>query len=264
MTRLTSHKIQKLKYVRPIRCLTAYTSSIAKIVDQYVDIILVGDSVGTVFYGMKNTQSVTLEMMKMHAKAVTLSSKNAFTIVDMPYKTYSTKKEALKNAVELLQYTKCQSVKLETDESTVDIVAHLVKNKIKVISHIGVTPQKYKNFNKIRSVGKNLKQQNKIIKLAKCLENVGSSMIVLECIRAVLAKKITKSLRIPTIGIGSSVYCDGQVLVTDDILNMDPDIKKPRFVKSYNNLSIHIKKAVKKYAFEVIKKKFPKEKNSYN
>lgn len=263
MTRLNIKKIQSLKKNKKIVCLTAYTNSIAKIIDNHVDIILVGDSLGTVIYGMKNTQSVTLDMMKIHGRTVYKSSKKAFTIIDMPFGTFQNKRQALKNARELLKYSKCQSVKIECDSKTVEIINYLTKNKIDVVSHIGVTPQKYKNFNKIRSAGRTSKEQNKIYNLAKDLEKANSCLILLECINAKLAKKITNNLLIPTIGIGSSSDCDGQILVINDILNTDSSFKKPRFVKTYNNLSNLIANAVKKYSCEVIEKKFPKKKNTY-
>lgn len=248
---------------KKIICLTAYTSSIAKILDKYVDIILIGDSVGTAIYGMKNTQSVTIEMMMNHAKSVYDSTSRAFTIVDMPYQTYRNKKEALINARKLIKYTKCQSVKLETNEDTIKIVKHLVKNNITVVSHIGVTPQKYKNFNKIRSLGNNTKEKNALINLAINLEKAGSSIIFLECIKEVLASDINNKLKIPTIGIGASRTCDGQVLVINDILNLDNSLKKPKFIKSYTNLEKIISDAVKKYSLEVVNKKFPKKNNMY-
>ena len=263
MTRLNIKNIQAFKKNKKIICLTAYTTSIAKIIDKYVDIILVGDSLGTVIYGMKNTQSVTLSMMKVHGRAVYKSSKKAFTIIDMPFGTFKNKRQALKNARELLKYTNCQSVKIECDTKTVEIIRYLAKKKINVVSHIGVTPQKYKNFNKIRSVGKTLKEQNKIYNLAKDLEKANTCLILLECINAKLAKKITDNLLIPTIGIGSSSDCDGQILVINDILNTDFSFKKPRFVKVYNNLSNLIENSVKKYSREVTTKKFPMKKNTY-
>jgi 3-methyl-2-oxobutanoate hydroxymethyltransferase len=255
--------INNLKKIRPIVCLTAYTSSIAKIIDKHSDIILVGDSVGTVIYGMKNTQLVNLEMMKNHGKAVYDNSKKAFTIIDMPYSTYKNKKEALNNAKILINYTNCQSVKLECNNQTVKIVNHLAKNRINVVSHIGVTPQSFKDFSTIRSIGRKAEDKKRMIKLALDLENSGTSMIVLECLTADLAKEISNRIQIPTIGIGSSVNCDGQVLVIDDILNYDNSFKKPKFIKSYTNLSLEINQAVKKFTKEVINKKFPSRRYSY-
>ena len=263
MLRKTIKIIQNQKNLKKLTCLTAYTSSVSKVVDKYVDIILVGDSVGTVIYGMKNTQGVSLDMMMNHGKAVFNSSKRSFTIIDMPYLTYKNKREALINAKKILKFTKCQSVKLEANYNTIEIVKYLVKNRINVVSHIGVTPQKYKDFSKIKYVGKSLKDAKEIFNLAIELEKAGTSMIVLECMKEELAKKITKNLKIPTIGIGASLACDGQVLVINDILNSDNLIKKPKFIKSYTNLEKIIEMAVKKYCIDVINKKFPKNKNTY-
>lgn len=263
MTKKSLKYLCKQKNKRKLTCLTAYTTSIAKIIDNHVDMILIGDSLGSVIYGMDNTQGVTLDMMMVHGAAVCKTSKKAFTILDMPYKTYRNKKEALINAKKLIKFTKCQSLKLEIDKNNTSIVEHLTKNKINVIAHIGVTPQKFKDFNKIRSVGKDTKEEEEIIKLAIKLEKVGSSMIVLECVKEKLARKITKKVKIPTIGIGASLACDGQVLVINDILNIEGVKKMPRFIKSYVNLKKIIEKAVINYTTDVINKKFPKRKNTY-
>ena len=263
MSRISLKTIQNKKNKEKITCLTAYTSSIAKIIDKYVDVILVGDSLGNIIYGMKNTQSVTLEMMMYHGKAVCKSSNKALTIIDMPYQSYNTKRKALINALKLLNYTKCQSVKIETDESNVEIVKHLSENGIKVVSHIGVTPQKYKNFNNIKSVGNNYNESEKLFKLALKLEKAGSKLIVLECIKEHLAKKITRALKIPTIGIGASKHCDGQILVTNDMLEIVKFEKKPKFIKTFASLHKIIDKAVSNYCKEVINKKFPSKTNSY-
>jgi 3-methyl-2-oxobutanoate hydroxymethyltransferase len=263
MARTSLKKITNYKNKKKIVCLTAYTSSIAKIIDKYVDVILIGDSLGTAIYGMKNTQSVTIDMMKNHGLAVSSSSKNAYTIIDMPYQSYRNKKEALINAKKLLSFSKCQSVKLETDNSNIEIVKYLVKNGINVVTHIGVTPQKFKDFKKIRSVGKTSIEKDRILNLAISLENAGSCLIVLECINENLAKNISLKLQIPTIGIGASPHCDGQILVINDILNFDNLEKKPKFIKSYTNLNTIIKRAVKKYSSDVTKKKFPKPIHTY-
>ncbi len=251
------------KNIEPITCLTAYSKSIATILDGRVDLILIGDSLGTTLYGMKNTRSVTLDMMKNHGKAVVSNTKNSMTIIDMPYNTYRNKKEALKNALELLKYTNANFLKIETDHKHIDIVEHLTKNEIKVVSHIGITPQKYKDFKKIKSVGKNITEKNKLINLAKRLEDAGSKLIVLECIELNTSKKITSNLIIPTIGIGASKYCDGQVLVIDDMLSLDTRNKKPKFLKTYTNIEKNIIKAVDNFTNEVKNKKFPSKKYSY-
>ena len=263
MKRKSINFLQKQKRNKKITCLTAYTQSIAKIVDNYVDVILIGDSLGTAIYGMKNTQGVTLEMMMLHGKTVFNSSSKAYTIVDMPFNSYRNEKEALINAKKLLKFTRCQSIKIENSHKNINIVKHLIKNGISIISHIGVTPQKYKDFKKIRSVGNNKKQKDALLDLALKLEKAGSSMIVLECIKEGVAKEITNKLTIPTIGIGASSECDGQVLVINDILNMENLEKYPRFVKSYVNINKIITNAVKKFTEEVVAKKFPKIKNTY-
>ncbi len=263
MSKISYKTLLLKKNIEPISCLTAYSKPLANILDGRVDLILVGDSIGTTLYGMKNTRSVNLEMMKNHGKAVVSNTKKSMTIIDMPYNTYRDKKEALKNAINILDFTKADFIKIETDNKNIDIVKHLTINKIKVVSHIGVTPQKFSDFSKIKSVGKNTKETNNLITLAKKLEYAGSKMIVLECISLTAAKKITKILKIPTIGIGASKYCDGQVLVIDDILHLDSNIKKPKFIKNYINIKKNIIKAVNSFDKEVKNKKFPSKKYTY-
>ena len=263
MQKINYKKLLLKKNKDPISCLTAYSKPLANILDGNVDLILVGDSLGTTLYGMKNTRSVNLQMMKNHGKAVVSNTKKSMTIIDMPYKTYRSKKEALKNALDILTYTKADFIKIETDNKNVDIVEYLSKNKVNVVSHIGVTPQKFSDFNKIKSVGKNLKESNNLIKLAKRLEEAGSKLIVLECIRTNTAKEITNKLTIPTIGIGASKYCDGQILVIDDIINLDSNNNKPKFIKTYVNIEKNIISAVKNFTKDVKNKKFPSKKYSY-
>ncbi len=263
MNKITYKKLLQQKNTKPISCLTAYTKSIAKIIDGKIDIVLIGDSVGTALYGMKNTQSVTLDMLKNHGKAVIQNINKSLTIIDMPYKTYQNKYQALKNAKEMLNYTKANLIKLESNNQNIEIVDYLTKNKINVVGHIGVTPQKYINFKNIKIVGKTLAEEKALISLAIRLEKAGAKFIILECIKLHVAKKITSKLKIPTIGIGSSKYCDGQVLVINDLLNLDESEKKLRFVKKFINLNEIIGKVVTKYAKEVKNKKFPSKKHSY-
>ena len=251
------------KNKEPITCLTAYSKPIANILDGKVDLILIGDSLGTTLYGMKNTRSVSLEMMKNHGKAVVSQTKKSMTIIDLPYKTYRNNKEALKNSLDILTFTKADFIKIETDNKNIEIVKFLTKNKIKVVSHIGVTPQKFSDFSKIKSVGKNIKEMNNLLDLAKKLEEAGSKIIVLECISLKASKIITNNLSIPTIGIGASKYCDGQVLVIDDILNFNSKIKKPKFIKNYTNIEKNINKAIKNFVKDVKSKNFPSKKYSY-
>ena len=181
----------------------------------------------------------------------------------MPYNTYRNKKEALKNALDILTYTKTDFIKIETDIKNIDIVKHLSKNKIKVVSHIGITPQKFTDFSKIKSVGKNIDESKSLINLAKKLEEAGSKFIVLECIEMNTAKKITNKLSIPTIGIGASKYCDGQVLVIDDIISLNSSKHKPKFIKTYTHIEENIINAVKNFTKDVKSKKFPSKKYSY-
>ena len=256
-------KLLNQKNKSPITCLTAYSASHARIIDGKVDLILVGDSLGTVLYGMKNTRGVTMEMMRNHGRAVGLYSKKSLTIIDMPFKSYTNKSQALKNAKSLLNFTNADFIKIETDKNNINIIRHLFKNKINVVAHIGVTPQKFTDFSKIKRIGKNDKEAESLILLSKKLEKAGAKFIVLECITQEVAKKITDKLIIPTIGIGASKYCDGQVLVFDDLINFNSKQKKPKFVKKYINVEKIIAKAVNKFVKEVKLKKFPSKKYSY-
>ena len=166
MSKVNYKNLLSKKNKSPITCLTAYSKPIANLLDGKVDLILVGDSVGTTLYGMKNTRGVTLEMMKNHGKAVASNSKSSMTIIDMPYNSYRNKKEALQNANEIINFTKADFIKIETDKKNIDIVKYLSDNKIKVVSHIGVTPQKFSDFSKIKSVGKNYKDAKELLNLA--------------------------------------------------------------------------------------------------
>ncbi len=250
-------------YKKPISCLTAYSAPIAKILDGKVDFILIGDSVGTVLYGMKNTQEVTLDMMKMHGLAVTKNVSKSKTIIDLPFKTYENKDQALKNVKILLKYTNADFVKLEIDSNKVEIIKHLTDRNINVIAHIGITPQKYKDFSKIKYIGKKENEVKKITKLAQMVESAGAKIILMECISENLAKKITLHSSIPTIGIGASKYCDGQVLVFDDIINLNGNKYVPKFVKKYVDFTKLSSNAVKKFDKEVKSKKFPNKKRAY-
>lgn len=247
-------KKNKIKLV----VLTAYSKNIASIIDKYCDLVLVGDSLGFVLYNYTSTQKVSLSMMIEHSKSVRMGVQKSIMVVDMPYNTYRNTKEALKNAKKIIKETKCDAVKLEGGKKIFSIIKNLIKNKIPVMGHLGVLPQSAKSF---KFKGKKIKDRNRILKDSKLLEKAGVFSIVLECVESSLAKEITKSINIPTIGIGASVNCDGQVLVTDDLIGLN-DIKV-RFVKQFGNIKKQINKAVLQYKKEVIKSKFPKKKNSY-
>ena len=257
-----NNKIKKIinkKNKSKVVCLTSYSKNTASILDKHCDLILVGDSLGSVLYNYKSTKEVTLDTMINHSKSVRLGVKKSLMVVDMPYKTYRNPQEALRNAKLVMKKTKCDAIKLEGGKKIISIVKHLVKNKIPVMGHLGILPQTEKKFT---FKGKKLIEKKKILNDAKLLESAGIFSIVLECVETKLSKKITDTIKIPTIGIGSSVNCDGQVLVIDDLLGLGQTNMK--FVKKYINLNNLIEKAVKKYKSEVINKQFPKAKNSFS
>ena len=257
-------KILDKSFSKPISCLTAYSPSIANILDGKIDLILVGDSIGSTLYGMDNTQGVTMDMMKNHGAAVNKTIKKSLKVLDMPYKTYDNKIDAYKNAKILLNHCKPDLLKIEISKKKLVVLKHLVDKKINVISHIGVTPQSYKNFNKIKVLGRTNKERQNLLKLAKESETLGAKAVLLECVTANTAKLITENISIPTIGIGASKYCDGQVLVFDDLINLTINDKKPKFVKNYFNFNKIASNVVRKYNREVKLKKFPSTKFSYN
>ena len=252
-------KIQKKKNKSKIVSLTAYSKNIAKILDKYCDIVLVGDSMANVLYGLNNTHSISIENIIQHTISVKKGVKNSLLVVDMPKGTYSNSILAKKNAKHIMRLTKCDAVKIESNGRNFNIIKELVKIKIPVMGHIGFTPQ-FKNNFKIE--GDSKKKAIKLLKEAKNVEKSGAFSIVLECISPLTSKLITKNLNIPTIGIGSSSYCDGQILVTDDMLGISGFY--PKFVKKYAFLDRIIEKAVKKYTREVKSKKFPTIKNFLN
>tara|TARA_Y100000590_G_scaffold460128_1_gene618751 strand:+ start:26 stop:805 length:780 start_codon:yes stop_codon:yes gene_type:complete len=259
MQKITIKNILKKKNKIPITCLTSYSKATAQILDKDCDIVLVGDSLGNVLYGMKSTKNVSIETMILHGKTVRNFVKKSLVVVDMPYKTYENKFSAYKNAKKIIKTTKCDAVKLEGGKKISKIIKYLVDRRINVMGHIGLLPQSSTNF---KPKGKSFSQKNKILKDALSISNSGVFAMVLECVVKDLAKKITKIVPVPTIGIGSSKFCDGQVLVTDDILGLS-DLS-PKFVKRYSNIKKIIKKSVKNYVKDVKLRRFPSNKNSYS
>jgi len=255
-------KIKKLinkKNKSKIICLTAYSKNIAEAIDPYTDIILIGDSLGSVLYNYSTTRKVNLEQMIEHSKSARMGIKNSLMVVDMPYRTYRNKKIALKNAKKILRETKCDAVKLEGGSLIINIVEHLIKNKIPVMGHLGILPQSVKG--KFKFKGKKNNERNKIFNDSKLLEKIGVFSIVLECVESTLAKKISENLKIPTIGIGSSKFCDGQILVIDDLIGLNDT--KVRFVKKFGQIKKNISKAAKNFRKEVKNKKYPSKIYSY-
>ena len=252
-------KIKSLKKRSKIVCLTAYSKNIAQTLDKYTDIILVGDSLGSTLYNFKSTRSVTLEMMIRHSISVRQGITDSLMIVDMPYNTYNKPSQALKNCKKVMKLTKCDGLKIEGGLKKIKIIKHLIKNKIPVMGHLGLLPQSTKG--KFKSKGKTSREINQLISDALFLQREGVFAIVLECVKSSVAKQITQKLNIPTIGIGSSVFCDGQVLVTDDLLGLNQT--KIKFVKRFLNLKKHINIGLRKFSSEVKSKKYPSKKHSY-
>ena len=238
--------------------LTAYSKNVASILDNFCDIILVGDSLGSVLYNYKSTREVSLKTMIEHSKSVRMGIKKSLMVVDMPHNTYRNTKEALKNAKKIISHTKCDAVKLEGGKKIHKIIKLLTKNNIPVMGHLGLLPQSDKTF---KFKGKKISERKNILRDAELLQSAGVFSIVLECVETSLSKIVTKKVNIPTIGIGASNNCDGQILVFDDLIGLNPI--NVRFVKKYSNIRKEITKAIASYAREVRKKKFPLKKHSY-
>ena len=252
-------KIINKKNKSKIICITSYSKNVAEAIDPYTDIILVGDSLGSVLYNYSTTRKVTLNQMIEHSKSARLGIKNSLMVVDMPYKTYSNKRIALKNAKRIMKETKCDAVKIEGGSSIIKIAEYLIKNKIPVMGHLGILPQSVKG--KFKFKGKKNSERNKIFNDSNLLEKTGVFSIVLECVETNLAKKISKKLKIPTIGIGSSKFCDGQILVIDDLIGLNET--KVRFVKKFGQIKKNISRAAKNFSKEVKNKKYPSKRYSY-
>jgi 3-methyl-2-oxobutanoate hydroxymethyltransferase len=252
-------KILNKKNRSKILCLTAYSKNFAEEVDKYADITLVGDSLGSVLYNYNSTKKVTLTNMINHSKSVRLGVKKSLMVVDMPYKTYNTKSSALRNAKKIIKETKCDAVKLEGGKKIINQIKYLIRNKVPVMGHLGLLPQTAKG--KFRSKGKTDLEKKELINDALALQSNGVFAIVLECVKTSTSKKITQALKIPTIGIGSSVNCDGQVLVTDDLLGLNNT--KIKFVKKFVNLKKYINLGLKKFSSQVRSRKYPSKEHSY-
>ena len=251
-------KILNKKNKTPITCLTAYSKTIAQIADKYCDIILVGDSLGMVLHGMKTTREVKIETMILHGRTVKAFAKKSLVVFDMPYRTYTNKSIAYKNAKKVIKLTRCDAIKLEGGKKVAKIIKYLVDKGIPVMGHVGLLPQSSADF---KLKGKNSMQRKKILQDAIAVSNSGAFAIVIECVVESLAKKITKKVSIPTIGIGASKYCDGQILVIDDMLGLSDFF--PKFVKRYSNVKEIIDKSIKNYTKDVKTRRFPSSKNVY-
>lgn len=261
---VTTFKNAKLNHEK-ITMLTAYDYSTAKLMDEAgINALLVGDSLGMVILGYEDTLSVTMEDMIHHTRAVSRGAKDALVVADMPFMSYQTSVyDAVVNAGRLIKEGRAGAIKLEGGKEVCPQIEAIVKASIPVIGHIGLTPQSIHAFGGFKVQGKDLKAAKKIIEDAKALEAAGAFAIVLECVPAPLAKYITEAISIPTIGIGAGKYCDGQVLVYQDMLAMYGTLR-PKFVKVYSQVGESMGEAFKNYIQEVKEGNFPEDTHSFN
>ncbi len=261
--RLAPADIKALKGERPIVSLTAYTTPIAKLLDPHLDFMLVGDSLGMVVYGLDSTVGVTLEMMIAHGQAVMRGSERACVVVDLPFGSYQESKEqAFNSAARVLKETGCSAVKLEGGAEMAETVDFLIQRGIPVLGHVGLMPQLINTTGGYRSLGRSDKEAEKIRRDAAAIADAGAFAIVIEGTVEPVAREITSALSVPTIGIGASPACDGQVLVVDDALGIFTDFK-PRFVKRFADLAPQISAAVEAYAEEVKARTFPGQEHTF-
>ncbi len=263
--KITVKEIQEMKKRgEKITMLTAYDFPLASLVDRAgIEIILVGDSVANVVLGLKTTPEVGMTEMIHHSKAVTRAVQRAMVVGDMPFESYQTNpQEAVKNAQRFIEEAKCDAVKLEWFDKCLEVTEQIIKSGIPVMGHIGLTPQTADKLGGFKVQGKDAETAKKLLEQAKALEKLGCFSIVFECIPDRIAEMITKELKIPTIGIGAGINCDGQVLVTHDLLGLFERFK-PKFVKQYINLSAEIQKAIEEFKEEVKSGAFPTKEHSF-
>ena len=245
--------------------MTAYDApSAALAAESGIEILLIGDSVGMAMLGYDSTVPVTVDMMLHHCAAVRRGAPNAFIVGDMPFGIcHADKERVLTTAMRFMQESFCDAVKLETDRHSVETVEYLIRAGIPVMAHIGLLPQNVKTVGTYKVVGRDAASAEELLQTAKALEKAGAFAIVLECIPAKVAQKISNELDIPTIGIGAGVHCDGQVQVITDLLGISSSGYLPKHAKRYAHLGDEMKRAFKKYAEEVKKGSFPGNENSF-
>jgi 3-methyl-2-oxobutanoate hydroxymethyltransferase len=254
--RLSAPDIAARKGGVPIVCLTAYTAPMAELLDEHCDLMLVGDSVGMVVHGLPNTVGVTLEMMILHGQAVMRTAKRAMVVIDMPFGSYEGAPEvAYANAARLMKETGAQAVKVEAGATVVHTIDYLVKRGIPVMGHVGLRPQAVLVDGGFKAKGKGADERAAILQDAKVTAEAGAFAIVVEGVAEGLAREITQAVSVPTIGIGASAGCDGQILVTDDMLGLFD--WTPKFVRRYADLRGEITQAVAAYAEDVRQRRFP-------
>ena len=261
--RITAPDIRARKGGKPIVSLTSYHAHTARLLDQHCDFILVGDSLGMVMHGLESTVPVTLEMMILQGQAVMRGTKRALVVVDMPFGSYeATKEQAFMSAARIMKETGCGAVKLEGGVRMAETIAFLSQRGIPVMGHVGLTPQAINALGSFKAQGRREEEWAGIEADAKAVSDAGAFAIVLEAMAEPLAARITAAVATPTIGIGASAACDGQILVLEDMLGLSPRV--PKFVKRYADLGPAIEQAVSAYASEVRARAFPGEANVYH
>ncbi len=260
--RVTAPDIRARKGGEPIVCLTAYHAHTARLIDPHVDLLLVGDSLGMVMHGYESTVPVPLDLMIMHGSAVVRGSSHALVVVDMPFGSYEeSPSQAFHNAARVMKETGCGAIKLEGGVRMAETIRYLVERGIPVMAHIGLTPQAVNVMGGYKTQGRARSEWQAIEADARAVEEAGAFSVVLEGMAELLAAKITREIAIPTIGIGASAECDGQILVLEDMLGLSPRV--PKFVKTYAALGEAIEAAVRRYADEVRRRVFPDEAHTY-
>lgn len=260
--RLAAPDIAARKGGEPIVCLTAYTAPVAAALDDACDLLLVGDSVGMVVHGLPNTVGVTMDMMILHGQAVMRGSKKAMVVIDMPFGSYEgAPEEAYANAVRLMKETGAQAVKVESGPTVPVTIAYLTQRGVPVMGHVGLRPQAVLVDGGFKAKGRDAAERERILAEAKATADAGAFAVVVEGVAEALAREITAAIEAPTIGIGASAGCDGQILVTDDMLGLFD--WTPKFVRRYADLKGEITRAAARYAQDVKDRSFPGEAETY-
>jgi 3-methyl-2-oxobutanoate hydroxymethyltransferase len=260
--RLTAPDIRVRKGGEPIVCLTSYHAHTARLLDRHCDLILVGDSLGMVMHGLESTVPVTLDMMILQGHAVMRGSKRALVVIDMPFGSYEASKEqAFMSAARVMKETGCGAIKVEGGRRMAETIGFLVERGVPVMGHIGLTPQSINTIGSFRAQGRDQADWGPIEADAKAVADAGAFSVVIEAVAEPLARRITAAVAIPTIGIGGSVACDGQILVLEDMLGLSPRV--PKFVKRYGELGPSIEAAVSGYAADVRSRAFPGPEHVY-
>ena len=260
--RITAPDILARKNGEPIVALTSYHAHTAGLLDRYVDVILVGDSLGMVMHGLETTVPVTLDMMILQGRAVMRGSRQALVVVDMPFGSYEeSPQQAFRNAARVLKETHCGAIKLEGGVRMAETIRFLTERGVPVMAHIGMTPQSINTLGSFRAQGRDEAEWGKFLQDAHAVADAGAFSVVIEAVAEPLARRMTEEIAIPTIGIGASPACDGQILVLEDMLGLSQRV--PKFVKRYGELAGQIEQSIKVYAEEVRSRKFPEPEHTY-